>query len=363
MIERINQLRQRMSELKLDGILITNQLSRLYLSGFMSSAGYLIVSTHDVILAVDFRYLEQAKLQTKDFTIKQVGSDITRWLPDVIKSSGINRLGFEASDISFNTYKEIVECLKSEQMQMKFIPTADIVESQRALKDADELTLLTKAAGVVDEAYNLVREIARPGMTETQLAWECEKYIREHGSEPLPFEIIVASGPNSALPHYRAGNRVINQGEPIIIDICSKLNGYCSDLSRTICLGAPDKRFSQIYELVLAAQLTAIATTKSGMKGQEADRLARMIIEESGYADNFGHGLGHGVGLEVHESPRLNTLSQTTLTDNMVFTIEPGVYLPGWGGVRIEDTVVLEKGKARSLTNCKKTFREAVIKA
>jgi Xaa-Pro aminopeptidase len=191
-------------------------------------------------------------------------------------------------------------------------------------------------------------------MTEKEVAWEIEKNLRQKGSEGVPFEIIVASGPNSALPHARPTDKTICPGEPVVIDMGARINGYCSDLSRTLFLGRANETFQEIYNIVLQAQTAAIEGTKSEMLASQADQLARSVIQQAGYGDAFGHGLGHGVGLAVHESPRLGLSSSDSLVDGMVFTIEPGIYLAGQGGVRIEDMVVLENGKARVLTKATK---------
>jgi len=179
-------------------------------------------------------------------------------------------------------------------------------------------------------------------------------YMRTHGAEKLSFDTIVASGPNGAMCHAVPSDRPIQVGEPIIIDMGAKVEGYCSDMTRTICLGEPDETFKRIYDIVLGAQLTAIATLEVGMSGEQADRLARTVIEEASYGESFGHALGHGLGLNVHELPRLGKDSTDTLAEGMVTTIEPGIYLPGWGGVRIEDVVVLEEGKAKVLSKASK---------
>ncbi len=187
-----------------------------------------------------------------------------------------------------------------------------------------------------------------------EVAWEIEKFLRENGSQSIPFDVMVASGPNSALPHAKPSPRIIQSGEPIIIDIGARVEGYSSDLSRTICLGTPGSTFNKVYDTVLGAQLTAMAIIKEGMTGEEADSIARVIIEETGYGEAFGHGLGHGIGLASHELPRLGPNSTERLVDGMVFTVEPGIYLTGWGGVRIEDIVIMEDGKLRAVSKAKK---------
>ena len=193
-----------------------------------------------------------------------------------------------------------------------------------------------------------------PGVTEKQIAWALEKHMKENGSGPLPFDIIVGSGPNAALPHIRPSDRPVGEGETIVIDVGARWKGYCSDLTRTIWLGKPDKKLTQVYDTVLAAQQTAMSTMTIGMHGEQADRLARTVIEQAGYGDAFGHSLGHGVGLVPHEFPRLGAGSTDVLADGMVLTNEPGIYLTGWGGVRIEDMVVLENGRPRSLSRARK---------
>ena len=234
------------------------------------------------------------------------------------------------------------------------MPTEGLVESLRAVKDEEELVHLSRAAELADSAIAHIKSRVQPGMTEKDAAWEIERFLRENGSEELPFHVIVASGPNSALPHATPTERRIQTDEPIIADLGARIGGYCSDLTRTLCIGSQDTTFAKVYDLVLGAQLTALATLNTGMNGEQADSLARTVIEQAGYQDYFGHGLGHGVGLASHESPRLGYKSEDILNDDMVFTVEPGIYLPGWGGVRIEDMVMFEHGQAKVLTKSEK---------
>jgi Xaa-Pro aminopeptidase len=225
-----------------------------------------------------------------------------------------------------------------------------VVEGLRSVKEPGEIELIERAVAVSDAALEYIRVFARPGMTELHMAWEIEKHMREHGSEAVPFEVIVAAGKNAALPHHQPSDYVVRAGEPIVIDIGAKCEGYASDLTRTICLGKEDPHFRTIYEIVLRAQLTAEKQIISGMSGSQGDAIARDIIGASGYGDKYGHGLGHGVGLVIHEKPSVGVTSKDILTYGMVFTVEPGIYLPDWGGIRIEDTVVLESGKIRVLS-------------
>jgi Xaa-Pro aminopeptidase len=209
---------------------------------------------------------------------------------------------------------------------------------------------MTRAAAIADAAMNHIRKKLRIGMTEREAAWEIEKFMREQGSQPVPFEVIVGAGPNAALPHCLPTERAIGEGEPVVVDIGARVEGYGSDLSRTFCPGKSDETFKKVYDIVLGAQKAAIAIIKEGMSGGEADQLARTVIEEGGYGDRFGHGLGHGVGLSPHELPRLGPNSTDSLDNDMVFTIEPGIYIEGWGGVRIEDMAVMEGGKLRQIS-------------
>lgn len=350
MTNRLERLRQRLGEEGLDAILISQGENRRYLSGFTGSAGFLLISEKSAILATDFRYTEQAKIQAPDFEIFHMEGGLPKWFPELVSSLGVKRIGFESNDISFSTYRKLVAAAGEKE----FVLTEEFVESLRALKDERELELIIKAVELADAAFEEVAPMIGPGMTEKEAAWEIEKSLREKGSETVPFDIIVASGLNSALPHHKPTDSPISRGEPVVIDIGARVSGYSSDLSRTICLGNQDQKFSKIYDLVLGAQLTAIATIEADMSGEQADGLARTVIEQGGYGENFGHGLGHGVGLAPHEQPRLGKSSRDVLAEGMVFTIEPGIYISGWGGVRIEDMVVLEKGKVRVLSKAKK---------
>ena len=266
----------------------------------------------------------------------------------------LRRVGFEATHITYAIYRQLSEILKKTRSRLQLVPEDGLIDLQRALKEPAEIELIARAAEISDRAADYVHEIARAGITEMELAWQAEKFLRDNGSQALPFEVIVASGPNSALPHFRPSTRQIQEGEPILIDIGARFERYCSDISRTFCLGSPDDSFNKIYDIVLGAQMTALSIIKDGMRGNEADSLARTVIEQSGYGASFGHSLGHGVGLAAHEQPRLGPNSDDVLMPGMVFTVEPGIYRSGWGGVRIEDLAVMENGGIRLLSSAKK---------
>jgi Xaa-Pro aminopeptidase len=351
---RIQKLRQGLDESEIDGIFISQAENRRYLSGFDGSAGFLLVTPKDKILATDFRYTSQAKSQAYDYEIFSVTNDMSDWFPQLVAELKIKRLGFEAGHISFALHRQLCDILNKGKSPLKLIPVEGMVESIRAIKEPEEIEFITKAAEIADAAMEYITDRIQPGMTEKEVAWEIERFMREKGSDTIPFDIIVAAGENSALPHAQPSTKTISRGEPIMIDIGARVEGYGSDLSRTICLGTPDDTFKKLYDIVLGAQLAAVAIIKEGMTGAEADNLSRVVIEEAGYAEAFGHGLGHGVGLAPHEPPRLGPNSSDKLAEGMVFTIEPGIYLEGWGGVRIEDLVIMEKERVREISKARK---------
>ena len=355
-IKRLRKLQTAITEKGLDALLISQPKNLLYISGFGGSSGWLFISEHKAILATDFRYVEQAKGESPDFEIIQTKKELHDWLPGLVSDLRWHKLGFEANFISYDSYHKLSEAIKAKQVNLELVPTTDIIEQLRSIKEPEELGFITKAVELTDAAFEQARAIIRPGITEKEAAWEIEKTLRQNGSEGIPFEIIVASGPNSALPHARPTEKPICSGEPVLIDMGARINGYCSDFSRTFFLGETDKSLQEIYNIVLKAQTAAIEKVESGMDASQADRLARSIIEQAGYGDAFGHGLGHGVGLAVHEFPVLGPSSSDSLVDGMVFTIEPGIYLAGQGGVRIEDLVVLDNCKAKVLSKGKKNL-------
>ncbi len=351
---RLQKLRQGLLEKEIDGILVSQPENRCYLSDFNGTAGLLLITAKEAVIATDFRYLVQAKRQAVDYKLLPITSDIGDWLPKITAELGVKRLGFETAHFTFGRHRQLSDILKKGKSPLRLIPIEGMVEWLRAVKEPEEVELITRAAEISDAAMDYIGGKIRPGMTEEEAAWEIERFMREKGSQPLPFDVIVAAGPNSALPHAQASARAIKSGEPIIIDIGARVGGYGSDLSRTFCLDSADDKFKKIYDTVLGAQETAMAIIKEGMSGGEADQLSRAVIEEGGYGQAFGHGLGHGVGLAPHELPRLGPNSADRLAEGMVFTIEPGVYIEGWGGVRIEDIVIMEKGTLRKISKAKK---------
>jgi Xaa-Pro aminopeptidase len=355
MNKRLQILRAKFTENALDGMLVTNGANVRYLSGFDGgSDGYLIITDKKAILATDSRYWEQAEKEAPEFKLFKTMASYTTWFPKLQKQLGIKNLGFEGSSVSYDFYRTLRNALTKAEVAVKLVNTSSIVENIRIIKEPAEIELLKKAAAITDATFDSVEKKLKAGMTEKQIAWEIEKAFYENGSEGLAFPTIVGAGPNGAMAHAKPSDYVVKSGESIVIDMGGVYQGYKNDITRTVCLGKPDAKFKEIYNIVLEAQQTAAKKIRAGMTGSEADAIARNIIKKAGYGDAFGHSLGHGVGFDEHEQPRLSVTSKEVLNDGMIFTIEPGIYLTGWGGVRIEDTFRMENGKAVSFNKARK---------
>ncbi|MGC8838359.1 MAG: M24 family metallopeptidase [Anaerolineae bacterium] len=351
-LERLQRIRARLSEEGLDWLLVSGPENRRYLSGFTGSSGYLLISQEEALLATDFRYFQQVQEQAPDYTLARMQGGTVESLACILQQHVAEgaRLGFEAEHLTVALYEK----LRGDVATAEWVPTQGLVERLRAVKEPEELQAIRRAVALADEVLEAVLPTLKPGMTEKEVAWRLESAMRERGAEKVSFDLIVASGPNGAKPHAVPSDRPLGRGEPIVIDMGCVVDGYCSDLTRTVVLGEPDGRFRDLYDLVLRAQRAAEEGLRPGMTGREADALARQVIDEAGYREEFGHSLGHGVGLEVHELPRLSALAEEPLQEGMVFTVEPGVYIPGWGGIRIEDMAVLREDGVEVLTACTK---------
>lgn len=352
---RLTAVRAGFGEHGIDALLITSASNRRYLSGFSGSAGTLLITPDEAIIATDFRYWEQSAAQSPNYRLHKTVRRLGDWLPGLLTGLGGKRIGFEASEVSYALYRQLQETVDGMPAgaRPQFVPTAGLVEGLRAIKDTGELALLQAAIDCGDAAIMQIMERIQPEWTERQTAWEIERALRERGAEGPSFSPIVAGGPWGALPHaYPRDQRVAEQA--VVIDMGARVEGYCSDLTRTITAGKPEPRFEAIYDIVLAAQLTAYEMIEPGMTGEQAHMLAQSVIDAAGYGENFGHGLGHGIGLQVHEAPLLSKSSEDVLQEGMVFSIEPGIYIGGWGGIRIEDLVILENGRCRFLSHAVK---------
>lgn len=358
-IDRIDRIRERLAGANVDALLVTNPVNRRYASGFTGSNGWLVIPADDSrppVLATDFRYLEQAAQESPDFEILQMKGGIEQWWGELAKPFGRIRLGFESADITVAGHKQLrdINVKLPASQRPALVQTDQIIEPVRAIKDDAEIALLRQAVKLTDDAFAHAESTMQPGWTETRVSWEIEQYARSHGAEAMAFESIVAAGPWGARPHARPRDELIHEGEPIVIDMGARYRGYCADMTRTIVMGDHDELFPRIYDIVLAAHETAAQMVEPGMTGVDADQLARQVIADAGYGDQFGHGLGHGVGLQIHEKPYLGKTSKDTLEAGMVITIEPGIYLPDWGGVRIEDMGLLDEDGFHSFTGTPK---------
>ena len=353
---RIRQLREKLPTAGIDALLVLVAENRRYLSGFTGedtqfdeSAGALIISAQERLLATDSRYELQARREAHGYEVVCYKEGLAKLLPGVVERMNISRLGFESVRLTVRQHRQIAEQLKKSGNSTRLQPVEDLVENLRVRKDETEVAATRKALQLAESAFAACLPKIRPGATEKELAWSMEKQMRETGADALSFPTIVAAGANSALPHAVPGDRLIQPGEPILFDWGARLNGYCSDISRTVLIGKPDSRFKKVFQTVLDAQRYAIDAIRPGASSREVDNVAREHIERKGFEGLFGHGLGHGTGLAIHEAPRLSPLKEHLLEVGMISTVEPGIYIPDWGGVRLENMIVVRDGGAEVL--------------
>ena len=367
MKSRLDRIRAALEEANLDALMISapgeenmGMESRYYTAGFTGSAGVVLITRDQAVIAADFRYTEQAEAECepKGFQVFPALGGSRHWFGKFIGEAGIagKRVGLSTHDLTYAARRSLTRLASSlpTSDRPKWLPAPDILGELRKTKDADELRLLQAAIDISDRAFEQLETAITPETSELIAAEMFAANVKAEGGTSISFDTIVAGGPNGAMPHAKPTPAAVGADRPIVIDMGAKFGGYCSDLTRTIVLGNEDAKFWEIYSIVYEAQQAAIEGVETGMSAVAADELARSVIEKAGYGDRFGHGLGHGVGLAVHEDPYLGSSASDTLEEGMVFTIEPGIYLPGWGGVRIEDIVVLENGKARVLSKARK---------
>lgn len=350
MVNRLKRLRGFLRQQGLDGMVISKPENRYYFSGFNGSSGVLLVGLNETRLITDFRYIEQAKLQAPDFTVIRHGSDLYVALEAQIHELGLGRVGFEGDYVIWDSYGRL--------QQLAGELKAVHLDELRMQKDEHEIHLIRQAVKLADDAFSHILPYLRPGVSEFEVALELEMHMRKNGAEKMAFDIILASGKRSSLPHGKASARNLAVGDFVTMDFGAVFQGYHSDITRTVVIGNASFRQRELYDLVLAAQKCGLAALAPGKIGREVDYAARRLIADAGYADYFGHGLGHGVGLAIHEEPRLSPISDITLAPGMVVTVEPGIYLPEWGGVRIEDTVVVTADGVEILTSSSKDLIE-----
>jgi len=349
MMEKIDRLRSSFSTHGIDGILITSPYNRRYISNFTGTSGVVLISADKALFITDFRYTEQAASQCEGFDIIKFSGSIPEEVAEQVKNLGINKLGFEEEYLTYASFKQY-----EKEIDVELVPISGVIEKLRLIKTDAEIKILKVAADIADAAFKHILDFIRPGKTELEVSNELEFFMRKAGATSSSFDTIVASGYRSALPHGVASDKVIEAGNIVTMDYGCYYNGYVSDITRTVAVGEPDAKLKEIYEIVLEAQLRGMAGYKPGITGKEADALARNYITEKGYGEYFGHSTGHGIGLEIHEGPGLSMRSDIVLEPGMVVTCEPGIYIPGLGGVRIEDDTLITNDHNEALTHSTK---------
>lgn len=348
-LNRVGQLKEHLKQRGLNGLIVVRPENRYYFSGFVGTAGILVITNEKQYLCVDFRYEEQARQQAPDFEIV-TGGVSEKLAIDLVRELSLKKVGFEEKYVNVAQYQEWTKNLPS----VEFAPMDSDLITMRIIKSPSEIERIAEAASLGDRALTYVVTEFGLDHTELEIAWALERYMREGGAEGVSFESIVASGPNSAKPHAHPSQRKPQPGDFIVMDFGAQLDYYCSDMTRTWIKKPVAGKHKHIYEIVATAQQAALDAIAPGVTGHDVDKVARDIITEAGYGENFGHGLGHGVGLLIHEAPGLSPGVQTVLKPGMVVTVEPGIYLPGFGGVRIEDLVVVTEDGCRILTGSSK---------
>ena len=348
--DRINKVKKYFSKYSLDGLYVTNITNVRYLTGFSGSAGSLLILENENHFFTDGRYTEQVKDQVKNCKIHIVGgSHIDGIDKNNLLSSGM-KIGFESNHITFSSF----QILKSKLSQADFKETSNIVELIAAVKDSSEIDSLKTAIEITDVVFDEIIPIIKEGITENEIAAQISYKFKQNGAEGDSYDPIVASGWRSALPHATPTQKTLEKGDFVVMDFGALYNGYHADMTRTVVIGAPNDKHKEIYNIVLESQLAGIEIAKAGISGAEVDNACRTVIDNAGYKEYFNHSTGHGIGLEVHTHPRLSFANKEPLLENYVVTIEPGIYLPKWGGVRIEDDCWIKQGECLPLNRSTK---------
>lgn len=348
-MERVKKVQDKLSDYEIDALMITSSFNLRYVSNFTGTTGLSVITKDKAYFVTDFRYTEQAENQAKGFEIIQNKGPIYDEVQKIIEQDKIERLGFEKNHITFGTYQKINETFTS-----SLIPVAGLIEGLREIKSDEEVETIQKAIEITEDAFEHILSYIEVGMTEIQVANELDFYMRKQGASGVSFDTIVASGYRSAMPHGVASDKPIEQGDMITIDFGCYYQGYVSDMTRTFALGDPGDEMKEIYQVVLDAQAKVLDAAKAGMTGTELDQVARDHIAEQGYGEQFGHSTGHGIGLEIHEGPSISYKNEKPLVPGNVITNEPGIYVLGVGGVRIEDDLLITADGNKNLMNSSK---------
>lgn len=356
--KRIENLRKTFKANEIDGLLVFIQENRFYLSGFEGedsqfdeTAGILVIGKEKLILATDSRFVFQAKTEAPLYEVYCYKTGLDKELPAIMELAGIKTAGFESVRVTMDLFQKMNKAVKDYGQDLKLKPVSGLIEKFREIKDEDEISIIKKALIIAENGLKNILPDLLCGMTEKQGAWLLEKTLREMGAEDLSFSTITAAGINAAKPHAVPSNTQFKEEQTVLFDWGIILDRYCSDITRTFYIGKKDNKFDKIFEIVKKAQDAGTNAIKEGATGRDVDMAARKIIEDAGYGKYFGHGLGHGVGMAVHEAPRLSPLSDSVLKEGMVVTVEPGIYIPEWGGIRLENMVVVRKDHGEVLNS------------
>lgn len=336
----------------IEAYLLISDVNRFYFTQLHTSSGCVILTKDEKIFITDFRYIETAKKSLPDYKVVMQSGSLFTAIQEELKRLKVTKIGFEDEYLSVAMFTQLKRLLDG----VEFIPVSKQLSLKRAIKTEEEISRIAAAQVVAQKALTKAVNSLRPGITEREFAAEILYEMQMLGADDMSFDIIVAFGANSAMPHYKTGNKKLEKNDIILVDMGAKMNGYCSDMTRTFSIGDVGEKLKELHQLVLEAQLLAIKGIKAGITGREADAIAREFFKANGYDKEFGHSLGHGVGIEVHENPRLSVTSDDILQPNMVVTVEPGLYIEGIGGVRIEDMLVIKEDGNLNLTNMNKNL-------
>jgi len=349
---RIAALREKMACEAIEGLLVTDPLNWRYISGFRGDAGALLLTQASSHLFTDSRYVEQAHNEAEGFTITMTTLD-TDQIQATLQKEGVRRLAFEKDHVTYSVWEKLKERFAGVEM----IAVSGWIEEQRMVKAPGEIACIAKAQEIADDAFALLTQSIHKGVREIDLALELEFTMRKMGADGLAFPITAVTGERSSLPHGVPTGQVVSDGDFLTLDFGAKYEGYCSDETRTFVIGRLDRKHEEVYDAVLEAQLAGLAAVKPGVQGRDVDAAGRKVIDAAGYGMYFGHGIGHGVGLNVHEDPSAGKKGEKVLGPGMVVTVEPGIYIPGFGGCRIEDIVVVTETGCRILSCSPKELR------
>lgn len=364
---RQKRVRDVMDTLGLDGLLLTHPPDLAYLSNFSGEDSIGLITGREFHLVTDFRYREQAEIEAGWLKVTMRDGKMSDALAGVVRSVGVKRVGFESNDMRFGQVHALERALKTSGGNgsvgdIELVPLEDVMVNIRKVKDDTEIALIRQSVAIAEEAFTALREHIEVGQSENYLAGVLVMELRSRGASDSSFPVIIAAGPNSSLPHYRPGEALVRRDQPLLIDWGALFKGYCSDLTRTLSIGRASAKQKKIYNVCLEAQLAAIAFLRPGVTTQQTDTVARDVIERAGFGSMFGHGLGHGIGRDIHELPALRKSgADEELRPGMIVTVEPGIYLPGEGGVRIEDDVLITHSGCEVLSTLPKSFEECHI--